>query len=133
MGVFIGLAEAGSLAATFLANDTMIPADKDYIGFRIKSDASAEWDVAWKKAAQAEQEIANAVANADDWHRFGIFFDGLNTVQFYVDRVLHATTALTTAATFPSGEEMSPIVMVKTGEGVLKSALVDYAWVFQAR
>lgn len=132
-GLFIGLAEEGASAANFLADNTGVPADKDYVGFRLKADASAEWDVAWKKNGQAEQEVANVVANADDWHLFSFLFDGVHTIYFYVDRSLVSTQALSSAATFPSGERLAPIVAIKTGEGTAKNVQVDYVKVFQAR
>jgi len=132
-GLFVGLAEEDAAQAAFLAVNTGVPADKDFIGFRVKCDASDEWDIAWRKDGQAEQEIANVVANADDWHTFAFLFDGVSTVYFYVDRTLVTTQALTSAATFPSGELLAPIVAVKTGEGVAKNIQVDYIKVFQAR
>jgi len=132
-GVFIGLAEEGAAVANFLADNTGVPADKDFIGFRLKADASAEWDVAWRKSGQAEQEIAAAAVNADDWHRFGFHYDGLHTVTFYIDGTAHATVALTSAATFPSGEALAPIIAVKTGEGVAKSVQIDYVRIAQIR
>lgn len=130
---FVGLAEEASAAANFLADNTGVPADKDFIGFRTKCDASAEWDVAWRKNGQAEQEIAAAAVNADDWHRFGIHYDGLHTVTFYIDGTAHATVALTSAATFPSAQALAPIIAVKTGEGVAKSIQVDYIRIAQIR
>lgn len=132
-GVFVGLTEEGAAVANFLADNTGVPADKDYIGFRLKTDASDEWDVAWKKNGQAEQEVANQATNADDWHTFGFHFDGESTVTFYVDRTAVATTATTSAATFPSGELLAPIIAVKTGEAVAKNVQVDYIRVVQAR
>jgi len=131
--ILIGLAEAGCAAANFMADNTGVPADKDFVAFRYKADAPTQWDVAWRKAGQAEQEIANVVANADDWHTFGFFFDGASTVTFYVDRVANATVALASAATFPSGEELSPIIAIKTGAAVARNVQVDYIKVVQAR
>lgn len=123
--IFIGLAEEG-LGANFLTDDTGVPADKDFIGFRYKTDASDEWDIAWKKAGQTEQEGANEVENADDWHTFGFYFDGTSTVTFYIDGTASSTTATTSAATFPSGEELAPIIAIKTGSGATVQADVDW-------
>ncbi len=131
--IFIGLAEEGACAANFLTDNSGVPVDKDYIGFRYKTDAPTEWDVAWKKAGQAEQEIAAVAVNADDFHRFGFVFDGLHTVTFYIDRVAHATVALTSAATFPSAQQLAPIFAVKTGAGAASHVQVDYFKIFQVR
>lgn len=130
--VFIGLAEEG-LGANFLTDDTGVPADKDFIGFRYKADASDEWDVAWRKSGQAEQEIADVVENADDWHTFGFYFDGVNTITFYVNGVAEATIALANAATFPGGEELAPIIAIKTGSGATVQADIDWIKCVQMR
>lgn len=132
MGAFVGLAEEGSAAAGFLVNDTGELVDKDFIGFRLIAATPALWDIAHKKAGQAMQLQAGVVANADDWHTFGFFFDGLHTVTPYVDRVAK-TAILTSGATFPSAQYMAPIYAIKTGEAVLKSMLIDYIRVIQAR
>lgn len=133
LGVFVGLAEEGCAAADFLTDNSGVIADKDFIGFNILTASPAAWNVTWKKAGQAVQAIAAAGANADDWHRFGFHFDGLHTITFYVDRVANATVALSSAATFPSGQLMAPIFAVKTGEAVDKAIAIDYVWVAQAR
>lgn len=132
-GVFIGLAEEGSAAANFLADNSGVVADKDFIGFNILTATPAAWNITWRKNGQAVQAAAAAAVNADDWHTFGFYFDGESTVTFYIDGVAHATTATTSAATFPSAQLMAPIIAVKTGEGVAKSVQVDYIRVVQAR
>jgi hypothetical protein len=123
--VFVGLAEEG-LGANFLTDDTGVPADKDYVGFRYKTDASAAWDVAWKKEGQTEQELALVVANADDWHTFGFKFDGASAVTFYIDGTAHGTAMDTSAATSPSGEELAPILAIKTGSGATVQMDIDW-------
>lgn len=134
VGIFIGLAEAGCAAANFLVDNTGAVADKDFIGFNILTATPTAWNTTWKKAGQnVATNAGEAGTNADDWHIFGFFFDGESTVTFYADGVACTTTATTSAATFPSGEEMSPIIAVKTGEGVAKNVQVDYIRVVQAR
>ena len=132
-GVFVGLAEEGAAAANFLVDNTGAVADKDFIGFNILTATPAAWNVTWKKAGQTVQTVAGVAVNADDYHIFSFFFDGASTVYFYVDRVLVSTQALTSAATFPSGQALAPILAVKTGEGTAKSLNVDYIKVWQAR
>ncbi len=133
-GVFIGLAEAGCAAANFLADNTGAVADKDFIGFNILAATPEAWNTTWKKAGQTVATNAGeAGVNADDWHVFGFYFDGESTVTFFADGVACTTTATTSAATFPSGEELGPIVAVKTGEAVAKNVQVDYIRVVQAR
>ena len=124
---FIGLAEAGCAAADFLTNATGVIADKDFIGFNVLSATPTAWNATWKKAGQVVQAIVGGAVNADDWHIFSFIFTGLSTVQFCFDGVLHATVATTTAATFPSGEEMSPIIAIK--ETVAGAKTIDVDWI----
>lgn len=130
---FIGLAEEGAAAADFMADNSGVLADKDFIGFNILAATPTAWNATWRKNGQAVQAITGVAVNADDYHRFGFHFDGLHTVTFYIDRVAHATVALSSAATFPSAQLMAPIFAVKTGEGVDKSLAVDYIQVVQVR
>ena len=132
-GIFVGLAEEGSAAANFLTDNSGVIADKDFVGFNLLTATPAAWNATWKKAGQAVQAITGVAVNADDWHTFAFIFDGVHTIYFWIDGVLHATTALSSAATFPSGERLAPIIAVKTGEGVAKSVQVDYIKVWQAR
>lgn len=132
-GWFVGLAEENSAAANFMADNSAVLADLDFIGFNILTATPAAWNATWRKNGQAAQAITGVAVNADDYHRFGFHFDGLHTVTFYIDRVANATVALSSAATFPSGQALAPIFGVKTGEAVDKSLLVDYVRVVQAR
>ncbi len=125
---FVGLAEEGCSAANFLADATGVVADKDFVGFNILVASAAAWNITWKKNGQAVQTAANVVANADDWHIFEYYYDGATTVNFWVDGTLSATTATTTAATFPGGEEMAPIIALK-GQAA-KNLQVDWLRVF---
>ena len=133
MGVFIGLAEEGCAAANFLADNSGVIADKDFIGFNLLTATPAAWNATWRLAGQAVQAITTVAVNADDWHRFGFHYDGLHTVTFYIDGTAHATVALTSAATFPSAQALAPIIAVKTGEAVAKSVQVDYIRIAQIR
>lgn len=133
MGVFIGLAEAGCSTGNFLTDNTGAVADKDFVGFNILTATPAAWNVTWKKNGQTVQAVTSAATNADDWHKFAFMFDGASTVTFYVDGAAVSTVATTTATTFPSGEELQPILAIKTGEGVAKSIKVDYIKVVQLR
>lgn len=133
-GIFIGLAEEGASAANFMADNSAALADKDLVGFNLLTASPTAWNTTWRKNGQAVVTNAGeAGTNADDWHVFGFYFDGESTVTFYADGVACATVATTSAATFASGEEMSPIIAVKTGEAVAKNVQIDYIRVVQAR
>jgi len=127
--VFCGFAQGGACASgDFLADDTGALADVDAIGFRYLQASPTEWDCAWRKNGQAAQEIGNIDTNAGAWTRFGFYFDGASTITVYVDGVANGTPIDTSAATFPSGEELSPIISVKTSAagGVADSIEIDY-------
>jgi len=127
---FVGMAERGSAANGFIADGAASIVNKDFIGFSTVSGTPDAWDVTWKITGGAVQATAVAV-NAADWHTFEFWYDGVTTVSFWIDGVQSATTATTTAATFPGAEEMAPIIGVKTGEAVLKRLQVDWLRVVQ--
>lgn len=134
LALFIGLAEPGSAADSWLADATGALSDKDAVGFRLLNDAPAEWDVAWNKAGGGGSvEIANVAANADDWHTFGFVFDGAGTITFYADGTAISTTATVDHAKFPGGEEMSPIVYLKSIAAAEHDVQVDWIKVVQER
>lgn len=133
--IFVGLAEEGACAANFLSNDDGVIADKDFIGFNILDATPAAWNYTHRLSGQVVVTQVGVAVNADDWHRFGFYFDGLHTVRLYINGALNATTYLTSAATFPAGQEMSPMIAVKTGAvaGNAKIVKVDYFKVVQIR
>jgi hypothetical protein len=130
-GVFVGLAEEGAAAGDFLANDSGVITDKDFVGFNMLTATPAAWNITWRKNGQAVQTTTAVAVNADDWHIFEFYYDGATTVTFWVDGTAHATVATTTAATFPGAEEMSPILAIKTGAGAAKHIQVDWLRVVQ--
>lgn len=130
---FVGLAEEGAAAADFLTNASGVIADKDFIGFNILSATPTAWNFTYKKAGQAVQTAVGVAVNGMDWHRLGFYFDGLHTVRIYVDGALYATTYLTSAAVFPSGEELSPILALKSTTAGAKNLQVDYLKIVQIR
>ena len=128
---FVGLAGEGAAVGNFLTDNSGVLADDDLIGFNTLTATPDAWNVTWKNAGQAVQAIVGAAVNAADWHILEFWYDGSVTVTFFIDGVAHATVATTTAATFPYAEEMSPILAVKTGEGVVKRLQVDWLRVVQ--
>lgn len=127
--VFVGLAEEGASAANFLTDATGVIANKDFIGFNILVASATAWNATWKLTGQAVQAITSLAVNGDDWHTFEFFYDGATTVTFWADGTASSTLATTTAATFPGGEEMSPILAIK-GQAA-KNLQVDWLRVFQ--
>jgi len=129
-GIFVGLMEPGKTADT-LTDDSGVLIDADLIGFNILTATPAAWNATWKKAGQAVQAITGVAVNADDYHIFEFYFDGASTVTFWADGTAHATVATTSAATFPSAEEMTITLAIKTGQGTAKSMAIDWIRVVQ--
>ena len=64
------------------------------------------------------------------WNTFGFHFAGASVLTPYIDGVA-GTIVDTGAASFPSGEEMSPIIAVKTGltTGATATRSLDVDWI----
>jgi hypothetical protein len=128
---FVGLAEEGAAAANFMTDNSGVLANKDFVGFNTLTATPDAWNATWKITGGAVQAITGVAVNAADWHIFEFYYDGATTVTFWIDGVVSTTVATTTAATFPGAEEMSPILGLKTGEGVLKRLQIDWLRVIQ--
>ena len=132
--MFLGLAEEGSAAADFIT-DADAMADKDFIGFKILADALTTLKFVYKKAGQTEQVVfsyGTAIA-VDTWYKVGFIYDPSATaakkITAYVDNVEQTTYVTSTnlaAATFPLGEEMSPIFGVKNSAATAKKLKLDW-------
>jgi len=128
---FVGLAERGSAADNFFPDGAASIVNKDFIGFCTLSGAPDSWKITWKVTGGTVALSAEAAVNAADWHIFEFFYDGATTVSFWIDGAQSATTATTTAATFPYAEEMAPLIGIKTGQATLKRLYVDWLRVVQ--
>jgi len=128
---FVGLCGEGAAVGNFLTDNSGVVADDDFIGFNILTATPAAWNITWRNAGQAVQAVTAVAVNADDWHMFEFWYDGATTVTFWIDGTAHATTATTTAATFPFNEEMSPILGCKSGDGAAKVLQIDWLNVVQ--
>jgi len=128
---FVGLAGEGAAAADFLTDATGAIADDDFVGFNTLQATPDAWNITWKHTGGAVQAVTAVAVNAADWHVFEFYYDGGTTVTFFVDGVANATTATTSAATFPHDAEMSPMLAVKTVGGAASSLQVDWLRVFQ--
>ncbi len=114
---FVGLAEEGAAAANFIHDDGDDYADKDLVGFVIWEGDPNAIDINHQKAGGAFADVGlSGVPVAGTYLRLGIHFDGVETVSFYHNDALVQTADLDTA-TFPTGEELSPILAMKNGAG----------------
>jgi len=113
--VFIGLAEEGAAAADFIHDDGNDYADKDLLGFVIWEADPNAIDCNHQKAggAFADAGLA-AVPVAGAFLTLGLYFDGVETLSFYYNGAVVQTADLDTV-TFPTDEELSPIIALKNG------------------
>lgn len=140
--IFIGLAEEGFAAADAITDAGAMVTTKDFIGFRsLEGDANA-FDTVYQKASQTTgvvKDDAKTVA-VDTWYKLGFIFDPnyYNTnkiIRFFVDGVELAdgvAESVLDDATFPDGEEMSPVWCLKNGAGTALSLDIDWVKIWQA-
>lgn len=135
LGGFVGLAEENAAAHNFIADaGTMV--DKDFIGFhRLEGDGDAI-DFIYKKNGQTQQSLISDMATiaADTYVKLGFLYDpeadASERITAFVNGVPQSTkvtAALIAAATFPDGEEMSPIAGVKLATG--SAHTMDMDWI----
>ena len=123
---FIGLAGEGSAAANFINDNGADYADKDLVGFVIWEADPDAIDVNYQITGSGFADGGlSGVPVAGTQLRLGIYFDGAETVTFYHNDVAVQTVDLDTA-TFPTGEELSPIIALKNGAG---DAAITVDWV----
>ena len=124
--IFVGLAEEGAAAANFINDSGADFADKDLVGFVVWEGDPDAVDINHCKSVGALTDVGLAgVPVAGTQLRLGIYFDGVETVSFYYDDVLVQTADLDTT-TFPTGEELSPIIALKNGDA---DASLELDWI----
>lgn len=93
-----------------------------------KDDGDAKIDVSSSK--DGTDDDASDVATLDtDYHRYGFYFNGDDTVEAYFDGEKVATLSTTIC----EDEELTPSIMVKAGDGNARTVTVDYIRVVQER
>lgn len=113
--VLVGLAEEGAAAADFINDAGADIADKDVVGFVVWEGDPDAIDCIHQKAGGAFADPGLAgVPVAGTFLTLGLYFDGVETVSFYKDGAIVQIADLDTA-TFPTGEELSPIIALKNG------------------
>ena len=126
LAVFIGLAEENVATDLIADNGAASFANKDCIGFSKNTDAATEWDFQYHLAGYVRYTDAKVKVNSSGtFNTFGFHFNGASVLTPYVNGTAQ-TVCDTSAASFPSGEEMAPIVAIKTGTGASKSIDVDW-------
>jgi hypothetical protein len=128
-GLFIGLTEEGWSAANAMTDDTGVVGDKDTVGFAIvQADGNAITAI---HNTASGGGVTTAIASvqvpvASTWYKLGLYFDGVDTVSWFVNGVANATTVLESATNFPDGEELHLSAGAKTGSAVGFNVDIDW-------
>lgn len=132
--LIVGLAEEGAAAADAIT-DADAYVDKDFIGFRVPAADGNGLDFFWKKSGQTEVELIADAATlvADTYVKVGFVFDPdaptTKRIKVYVDGVesnTYGTYTQMAAATFPSGEELTPFFAIKAASGAIRVLTLDW-------
>ena len=128
LGLLFGLVEEGSAAADMIADDGTDIADKDFVGFFVKSDDGNSVDTIFQTSGSAFTTVQADAATlvADTWFKLGIFYDGEKTITFFKDGAALTTTCLESATGFPDGEELTPILAVKVSSDAALNVDIDW-------
>ena len=124
--MFVGLASENANADNFINDAGDDFADIDVLGFVIWEADGADVDIVHQLGGTEFATIADAAENASDFHRYGMYFDGEETITFYVDGTANATTLDLDATSFPIDEELSPIIYLKNQTTSAIACQIDY-------
>jgi hypothetical protein len=141
--IFFGLAEEGFAAGDAITDAGAMVTTKDFIGFRSLEGDATGMDHVYQKASQTTVVVKDDAQTlvAATWYKFGFIYDPnyYNTskvIRFFIDGVEQADGVALTAlddATFPGGEEMSPVWGVKNGTTAAINFDIDWFRIWQAR
>ena len=123
---FVGVAEQGCAVANWINDTGDSFADKDLVGFVIwEADPNAiDCNTRISGAATEDYGLA-AVPVAGTYLNLGLYFDGAETLSFYVDDAVVQTADLDDSS-FPTDEEMAPIIALKNGDS---DASISIDWI----
>jgi len=137
---FVGLAEEGAAANSFIADDGLSIADKDYIGFYALEATPTVLNFGYKKASQTAQLAITTAGTlaAATWIKVGFVYNPAappsRRLTVFVNNEENVTALTATnlaAATFPNGEELSPIFGVKNVTDIMTQD-TDWFALYQA-
>jgi hypothetical protein len=139
-GAFVaGLGEEACQTVDVIANDAAALIGESYVVFRVLNDDANAIDAAYKKDAGTEVEVVADATNSaqitagggtvaslvnDTEHKFGIRFDGRETLYFYVDG--HKIATQTVDSTIDQSKNYCAIIAMKTGAAAAESAAIDW-------
>lgn len=143
-GLFIGLAQEGVAVNSFMADTGSVLADKDLIGFWRDEADGDQMDTVYQKTSggvvELEADALDTALVAAAWTKLGLVYDPHHPdgarVSFFQNGLKLGTELELTAgdpdtfpATFPDGEELSPVFAIKNATNVAHSLDIDW-WAF---
>lgn len=135
-GVF-GLGEKAFLVDNAIADNVGDLITESFVGFRWLDADTDSIDAVYQLDAGAEvsilAEVTNASALGDDaatlvsaaFHKYGMRFDGKETLFTYVDGVVVAETTVDSTI-FPVGIPLGLIIGIKDGQGTARNMHIDW-------
>lgn len=147
-GMFLGFVEEDGLSRDVVADDAAALVGQSLVGFQVltadPNAIAAVYQLDAGTTVVVAADITNNVAITDGggtvaslvndvYHKFGVTFDGRETVRFFVDGHDVASVVIDTTI-FPNGVRMGACFGLKTGAIAAESANTDWIrWAFQER
>ena len=141
--IFLGLAEEGSAATNFIADDGTL-ASKDLIGFKVNEDDGTGLDIVYRKAGQALQTVKESALTlaASTFYKVGLLYnpaeEPAKRIRFWANSVAndvgsYVTATNIAATTFPDAETLNLIFALQSASAAAKNLDIDYVRVAQHR
>lgn len=135
-GVVIGFGEAALLVDNAIVNHCATMITESFAGFRLLAANTDSID--WVYALDAGTPVvsvldvtentalgsASAALVAGTFYKFGMAFDGKETLSIYVNGIVVGTVTLT--ALFPIDVDMGVILGIEDGEGTERNLYIDW-------
>lgn len=130
--LYVGLADG---ACTQMgANTTGARNMTDGVYFRALANAPTEIDTGVTKNSTESEVKANAATHAGTaYMKFGMKFDGVDTVTFYIDGTALTNTVSVAATNFPNDVALTPHFFVLTGTTADRPMWIDWIKIVQLR
>jgi hypothetical protein len=129
-GSFIGLMETAGQTAEAIVDDCASIIDENYIGFRILAAAQTILDIEVNQGGGTGPTVILENAQtmvAGTYYRIGITFDGVDTLKYYVDGVLKATSTLDSLDNDKMSNKLGLLITQKSGTGAAESLLLKWS------
>lgn len=133
---FCGLMEEGCVAENTITDAGAIATTKDHLGFAVLEGASSTMTFKYGVASATFQTPISSLKTivAATWYKFGFLYTSKGPdskrIRVFVDGVEQSTyvtaTNIAATTTFPSDQELNPIIGLKNGAGAATRWDVDW-------